>query len=64
MDVHWVSFTASKKMQKKPLGVTELPDIAINDFVAKKFAHRIRLLVVTELLVSGTQCTVEPLFNG
>ena len=53
-----------ERCKRKPLGVTELPDIAINDFVAKKFAHRIRLLVVTELIVSGTQCTVEPFFNG
>ena len=50
-------------MQRKLPVVTELIDIAINDFVAKKFAHRIRLLVVTELLVSGTQCTVDETYH-
>ena len=37
------------------LVVTELSNIAVNDFGEKK-----SLLVVTELAVSGTQCTSPP----
>ena len=36
--------------------VTELLNIAVNDFDAKKSAHCSQVLVVTELVVSGTQC--------
>ena len=36
--------------------VTELFNIAVNDFDAKKSAHCSQVLVVTELVVSGTQC--------
>ena len=38
------------------LAVTELFNIAVNDFDAKKSAHCSQVLVVTELVVSGTQC--------
>ena len=50
-------------MQRKLLVVTELPDKGINDLVAKKFAHRIRSLVVSELIVSGIQCTLNLAFT-
>ena len=36
--------------------VTELFNIAVNDFNAKKSAHYSRVLVVTELVESRTQC--------
>ena len=38
------------------LFVTELPNIALNNFDAKKSARCSRVLIVTELVVSGTQC--------
>ena len=37
--------------------VTELFNIAVNDYVAKKSARYSRVLVVTELVTSGTQST-------
>ena len=37
--------------------VTELFNIAVNDFDAKKFADCGQVLFVTELLISGTQCS-------
>ena len=49
-------------MQKKLLVkkgvfiVTELFNIAVNNFDAKKSARCSRVLVVTELVISGTQC--------
>ena len=36
--------------------VTELSNIAVNDYDTKKSAHCSQVLVVTELVVSGTQC--------
>ena len=42
-------------MQKELLAVTELFNIAVNDFDTKKFTHHSRMFVVTELVVSGTQ---------
>ena len=44
---------------RRVLVVTELFNIAVNDFDAKKFAPCRRVLVVTELVVSGTQCTLK-----
>ena len=38
------------------LVVTELFNIAVNDFDAKKSAHCSQVPVVNELVVSGTQC--------
>ena len=58
MKLHWVPLTASTLM----LVVTELFNIAVNEMVsahAKLFALCIRVLVITELIVSGTQCTHE-----
>ena len=45
-------------MQKKLIFyvVTELFNIAINDFNREKFACYSRVLVVTEVVVSETQC--------
>ena len=48
-------------MQKKlaiinGCSLTELFNIAVNDFDGKKSARYSRVLVVTELAVSGTQC--------
>ena len=43
-------------MQRELLVGTELFNIAINDFDAKKSTRCRRVLVVTELVVSGTQC--------
>ena len=37
--------------------VTELFNIAVNYFDAKKSAHYSRVLFVTELVVSGTHCS-------
>ena len=39
--------------------VTELLNIAANDYAAKKSARYSRVLVVTELVISGTQCNHE-----
>ena len=39
--------------------VTELFNIAANDFDAKKFACYSWMLIVTKLVVSGTQCTLN-----
>ena len=38
------------------LVVTELFNMAVNDFDAKKSARYSRVLAVTELVLSGTQC--------
>ena len=38
------------------LVATELLNIAVNNFDAKKSARCSRMVVVTELVVSGTQC--------
>ena len=38
------------------LDVKELFNVAVDYFYAKKSAHYSRMLVVTELVVSGTQC--------
>ena len=43
-------------MQKKLLVVTELFDIVVNDFDAKKSARCSRMFVVTYIIVSGPQC--------
>ena len=43
-------------MQQKLLVVTELFSNVTNDFDPKKSARYSRVLVVTELVVSGTQC--------
>ena len=56
--VHRVPLTTSKKMQKKLLVVTELFNIAVNGYGAKKSTRYSRVLVVTELVISGTQCTL------
>ena len=58
--VHWFPLTMSKWMQKKLLVlvdvlVTELFNITGSYFNAKKPAHCSRVLVVTELVVSGSQ---------
>ena len=45
------------------LVVTELFNNAVNDFDAKESARCSRVLFVTELVVSGTQCTCA-LFDG
>ena len=39
--------------------VTELFNTAVNEFDAKKSAHFSRVLVITELVVSGSQCTIQ-----
>ena len=49
-------------MQKKLLPirvVSEIFNIAVNDFGAKK-SHSSRVLLVAEIVVSGTQCTLIP----
>ena len=56
-----VPLTTSKNMQKKlrskrMLIVTKLFNMALNNFDAKKTARYIRVIVETELVVSGTQC--------
>ena len=38
------------------LALTELFNMAVNDFDAKQSARYSRVLVVTELVLSGTQC--------
>ena len=56
-------------MQKKllvisgVLVVTELFNIAVNDFDAKKSACYSRMLVVTEIVVCGIQCTIVELLK-
>ena len=60
----WLSLATSKKIQKKlwykwMLVVTELFDFAVNDFDAMNSARCSRTLVVTELVVSGKQCTLN-----
>ena len=60
---HWVPLTTSKKMQKKLLvisvcSLTELFNTAANDFDGKKSAGSSWVLIVTELVVSGTQCII------
>ena len=63
LNIHWIPPTTSKMMQKKLLVisgcsfVTEPFNITDNDFHAKRSARCARVLVVTELVVSGTQCT-------
>ena len=41
------------------LVVTELFNIAVNDFGAKKSAHYSWVLAVTEVVVRGTQCILK-----
>ena len=41
------------------LVVTELFNTVVNGIHAKKSVHHSRALVVTELVVSGTQCKVK-----
>ena len=41
------------------LAVTELFNIAVNDFGAKKSAHHSWVLAVTEVVVRGTQCILK-----
>ena len=55
-DLHWVTLTTSKKMQKKLLFVTKSFRIAVNDFDAMKSAYCSWVLVLTELFVGETQC--------
>ena len=55
-DLHWVTLTTSKKMQKKLLVVTKRFKIAVNDFDAMKSVHCSWVLVVTELFEGGTKC--------
>ena len=38
-------------------------NITVNDIDAKKSAHYIRVLVVTEFVVSGTLCTCKVMFS-
>ena len=40
--------------------VTELFDLAVNDIEAKKSSRYSRVLAVTELVVSGIQCSYRP----
>ena len=50
-----------------PLAFTQedsLVYIAVNDFVAKESAHCSRVLVVTELIVSGTHCSRRSAGHG
>ena len=59
--VHWVPLTTSKTMQKKLLVVVgarcnQLFDIVVNEYSAQKSARYSRVLVVNELIISGTQC--------
>ena len=61
--IQWVPLTASKKKDaketahfKRVLVITETVNIVVNDFDAKKYACCIRAFIVTELVVSGTQC--------
>ena len=56
--IHWVLLKQVIKMQKKLLVVTKLFNIAVNYFDAKKSACYSRILVVTELVVSGIQCSI------
>ena len=44
--------------------VTELFNMAVNDFDAKQSARYSRVLVVTELVLSGTQCNVIVITAG
>ena len=68
-NIHWVALTMSKKMQRNYsilVGaqiVTELFNIAANDFDVKKSTRYNRVLVVTLVVVSGTYCIPE-LFNN
>ena len=50
-------------MKKKLLVINELFNIPVNDVVAKKSAHFSRVLVITELVVGGTQCINIFLFS-
>ena len=54
--MHWVPLTMGKKMPKKLLVITELFNIAVNCFDAKKSALYNWVLIVTKRVVSGTQC--------
>ena len=53
----------NEKMKKKLLVINELFNIPVNDVVAKKSAHYSRVLVITELVVGGTQCINIFLFS-
>ena len=54
-----MALTTSKKMQKKLLVVKGAQhNIAVNSFDAKKSGCS-RVLIVAELVVSRTQCTLE-----
>ena len=44
-------------LKKWVLVVTKLFNMVVNDFDAKQSAHYSRVFVVTELVLSGTQCT-------
>ena len=64
--IHWVPLTTSKKMQKKLLvvGARELFNMIVNCFDAKQSARYSRVFIVTELILSGTQCTWRSLFSA
>ena len=61
--VHWVVHTTNKMIDTKEtvcsewvLIVTELFNIVVTDYGAKKYAHYSQVLFLTKLVVSGTQC--------
>ena len=51
-----------KLLCRRVLVVTKLSNIALNDFDAKESVRCKQLLVVTELVVSGTQCKGRKIF--
>ena len=54
--LHWVPITTNNKMQKKTARYKWV--LVVDNFfnTAKKSAYYIQVLVVTEFVVSGTQC--------